>query len=149
MYFKFERDFVEPNIKCIPMVVRLKLDSCGIKLKLSEWSRLTVAEREHLATAPCKMPNEVSQYRKNLQQLVLERTGEHVAEIPVEDNPLWSMTDEVPGPVKEKLTEEGSTASVHDWQQLTELQRFALLKLSRPGHENRNFIKAIKEFNLI
>ncbi|HMJ70182.1 MAG TPA: nitrate reductase associated protein [Cyclobacteriaceae bacterium] len=28
----------------------------------------------------------------------------------------------------------------------TELQRFALLKLTRPGHENRNFPRAVTEF---
>ena len=38
-YFDFEEDFVEKNIRCIPMIVRFKMDEAGIKLKLSEWSR--------------------------------------------------------------------------------------------------------------
>jgi hypothetical protein len=29
------------------------------------------------------------------------------------------------------------------------LQRFVLIKLCRPGHENENFPKAVKEFGLI
>ena len=35
------------------------------------------------------------------------------------------------------------------WGTLTSLQRFALLKLCKPGHENKNFSKALKEFNLL
>ena len=37
-YFNFEEDFVEKNIRCIPMIVRFKMDKAGIKLKLAEWS---------------------------------------------------------------------------------------------------------------
>jgi hypothetical protein len=35
------------------------------------------------------------------------------------------------------------------WQQLNELQRFALVKLSHPGHEHRNLPAALREFGLI
>lgn len=148
MYFKFEEDFVEPNIKCIPMVVRFKLDACGIKLKLAEWSKMTVAEREHFATVSCTSPNEISSYRNELQQLVIERTGSNPSEIPIEQSPAWARTDVIPQALSEKFEEEGLSLTVHEWQGLTDLQRFALLKLSRPGHENKNFIKAIREFGL-
>ncbi|MBD0342498.1 MAG: nitrate reductase associated protein, partial [Microcoleus sp. Co-bin12] len=36
-FFEFEADFVEA-LRCIPMKVRLKLDTCGIKLKLQDWN---------------------------------------------------------------------------------------------------------------
>jgi hypothetical protein len=32
---------------------------------------------------------------------------------------------------------------------LSPAQRFALIKLSRPSHENHNFLPALKEFELI
>ncbi|MDR9402251.1 MAG: nitrate reductase associated protein, partial [Halothece sp. Uz-M2-17] len=35
------------------------------------------------------------------------------------------------------------------WQKLTPLQRFALIKLSRPSHENKNFYPALKEFAIL
>jgi hypothetical protein len=35
------------------------------------------------------------------------------------------------------------------WQHLNELQRFALVKLSHPGHEHRNLPAALREFGLI
>jgi len=37
---------------------------------------------------------------------------------------------------------------VEDWARLDELQRFALVKLSHPGHEHRNLPRALQEFGL-
>lgn len=149
MYFNFESDFVEPGIKCIPMIVRFKLDACGIKLKLAEWSRMTPAEREHFSKTPCTSPVEIAGYREELKQLVLSRTGNYAAEIPVEESPSWSITDFVPDTISEQSVKEGISITLDEWQRLNDLQRFALVKLSRPGHENKNFIKAVAEFGLL
>lgn len=148
MYFDFETDFVEPNIRCIPMIVRFKLDACGVKLKLAEWSRMTPEERQRFAEAPCVTPEEIRRYREDLRQLILERTGNAVSEFPVEENPGWKSTNTIPLSVAEKFAETGSSLSLEAWAGLTDLQRFALLKLSRPGHENKNFPKAVVEFKL-
>lgn len=147
-FFKFEEDFVEPNIRCIPMIVRFKLDACGIKLKLSEWSRMTADEREHLAESFCETPQEIAQYRENLIRLILDRIKSPATEFPVPQNPAWSQMDAIPCTIKEKLIEHSWSVSLQQWQKLTDLQRFALLKLSYPGHENKNFPKAIREFGL-
>jgi len=148
IFFNFEEDFVEANIRCIPMIVRFKLDACGIKLKLAEWSRMTAAEREHLATAGCDTPHEVARYREDLRELIFQRAGNLPAEIPVQENPAWSRTDEIPNTIKEKLLETRSHLSLDQWKRLTPLQRFALLKLSYSGHENKNFPRAMQEFGL-
>ena len=148
VFFRFESDFVESHIRCIPMIVRFKLDACGIKLKLAEWSRMTAQEREHLAAAGCETAYEVLQYRDDLSRLILERTGNQPTRIPVAENPAWSRTDEIPHTIQEKLAERGSSLSPKQWERLTRLQRFALLKLSYPGHENKNFPKAMEEFEL-
>lgn len=148
-YFLFEEDFVENNVRCIPMIVRFKLDACGIKLKLAEWSRMNVHERENLANLACETHEEISQYRYYLQQLIYTRTGNTATELPLMENPAWSMLDEIPFPLQEKLQEFSWTISLQQWQKLSDLQRFALLKLSYPGHENKNFPKAMKEFELV
>jgi hypothetical protein len=147
-FFRFEEDFVEDNVRCIPMIVRFKLDACGIKLKLSEWSKMDAVERETLVNMECESFEEIVQYRQHLQHLILKRTGEKGTEIPVMTNPAWSIKDEIPFPLLEKLKEFNWTLSIRAWQSLSDLQRFALLKLSYPGHENRNFPKAMKEFQL-
>jgi hypothetical protein len=51
-FFEFESDFAQDSIKCIPMIVRFKLDACGIKLRLSEWSRMSAEERQTLVNLP-------------------------------------------------------------------------------------------------
>ena len=48
-YFMFEEDFMGNNIRCIPMIIRFKMDKAGIKLKLSEWNRLDIDEKILLA----------------------------------------------------------------------------------------------------
>lgn len=148
-YFRFEEDFVEENVRCIPMIVRFKLDACGIKLKLAEWSKMTPEERTSLAVLPCYTSFEVEQYRSNLIELIHERTGNEATELPLTENPVWENLEDIPYPLQEKLKELNYSVALEQWQQLSNLQRFALLKLSYPGHENKNFPKALREFELI
>jgi len=147
-YFKFEEDFIEESVRCIPMIVRFKLDTCGIKLKLMEWSKMTVTERSNLAEYPCQTRNEVQTYRRYLQQIVRIRAGQDATDLEIDNNPLWATQTEVPWLFLEKLKELNLSVSLHQWQRLSALQRFALLKLCSPGHENKNFPRALKEFNL-
>jgi hypothetical protein len=146
--FGFEEDFADADIRCIPMIVRFKLDACGIKLKLAEWSRMTVQERRHLTHARCEEPGHLMQFRDYLCKRITERTGNIPTTIPVPENPSWSRTDEIPYTVLEKLSEVSCVVTIDDWRRLTDLQRFALLKLSYGGHENKNFPKALLEFGL-
>jgi hypothetical protein len=147
-FFEFEADFVD-SLRCIPMQVRCKLDTCGIKLKLSDWSHLAQAEREALVELPCTTEGEVQAYRQYLQNLILQRTGASAADLPIEAHPAWLDANTVPVNLQEKAREFGVTLSPQKWAELTPLQRFALIKLSRSGHENQNFPKALKEFYLL
>jgi hypothetical protein len=144
--FRFEQDFVEEGMRCIPMMVRFNLDNCGVKLKLSEWSRLSEDERTHLAEVPCSSGGEIATYRAWLRTTVLDRCGSFPADLPFESEPLWAEVDEVPAMVQEKLNELNQSMTISEWAGLSDLQRFALVKLSRPGHENRNFPLALIEF---
>lgn len=147
-FFEFERDFAESGIRCIPMIVRFKLDACGIKLKLTEWSRMKAHERGWLVTAPCGSTREIADYREALRTLIFQRSGSDATEIPIEERPAWSQVDVIPITVKEKLHESGYVLTLQQWRGLSGLQRFALVKLSNPGHENKNFPKAMAEFGL-
>lgn len=148
-YFQFEEDFMEDGIRCIPMIVRFKLDACGIKLKLAEWSRFSVNEREYLAALPCTTTADTARYRRYLEQCIRHRTGNTPTLLDVNPAPLWAVLNRIPEGIREKFTELGSIITTDQWKLLTELQRFALLKLSRPGHENKNFPKAAREFGLL
>lgn len=148
-YFQFEQDFMEDNIRCIPMIVRFKLDACRVKLKLKEWSKLTMDEREQLATLPTETLAEINFYSGYLIDLIQKRTGENATQLPSNKlNSSWSFTDKLPAELQDKLSEVEMKLTIDQWNNLSVLKRFALIKLTRPGHENRNFPRAMREFGL-
>src|SRR5258705_8941733 len=69
-YFLFEEDFIEKNVRCIPMIVRFKMDKAGIKLKLAEWSKFSVGERIELAKNDCGTGKEEQEYHQYLAALI-------------------------------------------------------------------------------
>ena len=148
-YFMFEEDFMENNIRCIPMIIRFKMDKAGIKLKLSEWNRLSIEEKILLAKLKCSSGEETEHYNKYLKGLIKERTGREATILEVDQNPLWENVSSLPEKLNEILAVFDWQLSIEQWKDLTSLQRFALLKLCRPGHENKNFPKAMKEFKLL
>lgn len=147
-FFQFESDFVE-SLRCIPMQVRFKLDTCGVKLKLHQWNKLSDSDRRQLVEAPCETDAETQAYRSQLHELIEQRTGETVSDLPIDPNPAWNDSNNIPDSVQMKAEEMGATIQKLQWEKLTPLQRFALIKLSRSGHENSNFLPALKEFHLI
>jgi hypothetical protein len=147
-YFKFEADFVD-SLRCIPMIVRLKLDTCGVKLKLAEWNRFTQPECQQLVELPCESESEIATYREYVSQLIFEHTGHAASLLAIDPQPPWSNDREIPDSVTTKITEERISIDLSQWQQLTTIQRFALIKLTRSQHENNNFIPALKEFGLL
>lgn len=148
-YFQFEEDFIEDGIRCIPMIVRFKLDKCGIKLKLSEWSKFSINERDLLCEMECNDQAELRFYRNYLQRLVYNYTGKEATELIIDKDPEWSHENEVPFLLQQELSKYNWKISLRQWKSLSNLKRFALMKLSKPGHENKNFPKAIKEFELV
>ena len=147
-FLQFETDFVE-SLRCIPMIVRMKLDTCGVKLKLEHWNQFTQTERQNLVTMPCNSDREIADYREYLQNLVIAHTGNPAKELPVDTHPAWVNQSEIPEALTTKAEESNIAISLQQWSNLTRLQRFALIKLSRPSHENRNFIPALKEFGIV
>ena len=146
-FFQFEADFVD-SLRCIPMQVRYKLDTCGIKLKLQQWFQFDQAERQQLVDLPCEAEADVAAYRNYLRQLISDRTGTAATDLPVEAHPAWLDTEVIPDSVQAKTAEVGHELTAEQWRSLSPLQRFALIKLSRSGHENSNFLPALQEFRL-
>lgn len=147
-FFQFEADFVD-SLNCIPMQVRYKLDTCGVKLKLVHWHKFPQEIRFQLCDRPCDSFTEVKDYHDWLHQQVIEYTGSEAKDLPIEENPPWLDDTIVPEMVQTKAQAFNLTLTVEQWANLTPLQRFALIKLSRSSHENANFMPAMKEFNLV
>lgn len=145
---RFEADF-EPALPCIPMAVRLKLDLAGIKLTIKDWYRLGEADRRALLQQPCDGPAHVETFGALVRARVHARCGHLPEALPVPPLPPWDDLQQIPGDLLEKATAEGLMLDPPRWASLTRLQRFALVKLSRPRHHNRNFLPAFREFGLV
>ncbi len=146
-FFQFEKDFIE-SLNCIPMVVRMKLDTCGVKLKLTHWNQFSQEERKNLVEMSCYSSEEAQSYKELLQNLVQAKTGSFAGELSIPPHPPWLDTVNIPVMVQQKAAEFEVSISQQQWSNLTPLQRFALIKLSRASHENKNFLPALKEFKL-
>ena len=131
------------------MIVRFKMDNAGIKLKLTEWSRFNAMERKELALKPISTKDELTNYRNSLSSLIYKYTGNSPTPLGPNPNPEWANINAVPKPLIEKSKEFNWVITTEQWSDLTTLQRFALLKLCRPGHENKNFPKAMREFGIV
>jgi hypothetical protein len=132
-----------------PIIVRFKLDNCGIKLKLTKWRKMTAAERVSLANQACDSEEEILAYRNSLKNLVFSYTKREASDLSIQRNPPWAMDPEVPSMLVEKLTESNVSLTISQWQRLEILQRFALTKLCGSNHERKNFVRALKEFKLV
>lgn len=148
VFFDFEADFVD-SLRCIPMSVRLKLDTCGVKLKLAEWNHFTKAECDRLVELPCERAEEIAAYREYLNQLIVHHTSREPTLLAIDPSPAWLDDRSIPPSIVDKASADGVELTLAQWQQLTPLQRFALIKLTRSSHENNNFVPAMKEFGLV
>ena len=143
-FFAFESDFVD-SLRCIPMIVRYKLDTCRVKLQLSDWAKFNYQEKDALADLPCHLAEEVEAYAEYVNGLVWKYTST-VPSLLKNLDPAWVY---VPAEVREKAQEWNCPViNASQWMQLDVLERFALVKLSRSGHEGRNFPRALAEFGL-
>ena len=146
-FFNFEADFVD-SLRCIPMIVRLKLDTCGVKLKLAEWNHFSQPECEQLVELPCEESVDVAGYKEYVSKLIFQHTNNQASLLSIDPNPPWLNDREIPPSIVTKATEQQVNISLDRWRNLTPLQRFALIKLTRSQHENNNFLPALIEFGL-
>jgi hypothetical protein len=143
----FEADFAG-DLRCIPMAVRRKLDLAGVKLKLIQWHGLAAEERQRLLAWP---DDEAA--LAGLRSWLLERSaslpdGPAGAMAPATDSP-WQQGEVLPEVLERSCRQLGLEVEAGRWRQLDALQRFALVKLSHPGHEHRNLPRALREFGLL
>lgn len=146
--FDFESDFVDA-LRCIPMAVRLKLDTSGIKLSLDQWSRFTQEDRQRLLMTPCAGAAGIEAYRRALVDLVALRANDVAKALADPPCGQWDNRRQAPAMVVNFARSAGLRPPTNrQWGALTRLQRFALIKLTRDSHDNVNFVPAMDEFGL-
>ena len=145
--FAFEADFTS-SLRCIPMAVRRKLDLAGVKLKLVHWSELSEPER-HALLAWGDGPEAIEALREHLLARTAQLSPGVAGSLPRPEQEPWQQTAALPACLQQSCEQLGLQIRPGAWGQLDELQRFALVKLSHPGHEHRNLPAALAEFDLL
>ena len=141
--FGFEKDFVG-NWRCIPLCVRRKLDLIGVKLKLSHWMDFTQEQRQDLVDW-LDQPSALSGMREHLRKLTLETVDGIVKDLPMAVDEPWQTLAVIPQAVQQAAWERSASIGTNQWADLFELERFALCKLVRPGHDHHNLDAAFSE----
>jgi hypothetical protein len=136
--FAFESDF-GGDLRCIPMAVRRKLDLCGRKLRLQTWLSWSEERRRTLLHWPDDGAGLAG---------LAEALDDETTPLPPARQEPWQGNAPVPSVVASATGALGLAIGDADWNRLDELQRFALLKLSLPGHGRQNLARALAEFGL-
>ena len=141
--FYFESDFVG-SWRCIPLCVRRKLDLIGLKLKLSHWLALTHPQRQELVDWRDDSVA-LEQLRVHLQRRTQSMSDGMAKDLPPAQGEPWQSLDVVPQQLREAGLKLNRDLSLASWVKMSELERFALCKLARPGHDHHNLAAAFNE----
>ncbi len=141
--FAFELDFIG-TWRCIPLCVRRKLDLIGLKLKLSHWLEFSYQDRQQLVDWPDDTIalEQLRQYLCSCTGKMVE--GEAVSLLPARSE-AWQNSGLIPELLIEAAVGRQIVLDLNQWALLSELERFALCKLVRPGHDHHNLTAAFIE----
>ena len=135
--FAFEQDFIG-SWRCI-LCVRRKLDLVGVKLKLNHWLTSKDQRQPWWIGRMAPMPSNVNTCDST------RMPDGMVKDLPPVCSASWQKVDELPALVQEAATVRGVQLTLEQWALLSELDRFALCKLARPGHDHHNLEAAFSE----
>ncbi|WP_449371442.1 nitrate reductase associated protein [Thiomonas sp.] len=148
LLFKFESDYAK-TLCCMPMIVRYKLDACRIKLSLQDWQSLDQATRKRLIAEGVDPLGGTRRYRHLLAQAIVHQAKSRLVRMPANQEDVEWNRLRMPDRVRQNALDRGLRLDgPRAWSELDALQRFTLFKLTRPGHKNRNFPLALREFGL-
>ena len=141
--FAFEQDFIG-SWRCIPLCVRRKLDLVGLKLKLSHWLEMSHEQRQDLVDWD-DSPDHLAQMRDQLRAWTASMADGVLKDLPPAQTEPWQLTDQLPDQLLDAARRRGIDLTTQAWMRMRELDRFALCKLARPGHDHHNLEAAFSE----
>jgi|SRR5690606_6120968 len=147
--FQFEQDKYYA-LRRIPMAMRIKLDLAGYKLSIRDWSKFSRPDREALAAMAYETDEQLHAFRTRVKALVAAIQGDSTEMPPCPRPAPWEITEHVPEPTRELIAAQGAAPpTVAQWAAFSPLQRYALVKLTRPGAKNEKLPAALREFGLL
>jgi len=144
--FRFEEDYRE-DLHFVPMAMRYRLDLAGMKVGLAEWLLFPVEERFALAAYPLGAGSDCEGFRQALRAVARVRLGREPQSIAPADAAEWGVSIPLPEPVRAAC--EGSEAKEMEshWAGLSDLRRYALLKMASSRRQPDGFRRAREEFS--
>ncbi|MDQ9169136.1 nitrate reductase associated protein [Oxalobacteraceae bacterium R-40] len=142
------------GLRRFPMYFRLKLDVCGIKLSKRDWISFDLAEKERLISMPCETPEQIMAFREKLKSMI-RACGGNSFEFPAigvlhHGQGPWADKAKVPDTVRQQVNALLNGAlNLDRWANLSDLQRFALIKLTTPGKIKPDLRIVLEEFSLL
>lgn len=141
--FKFEGDIAE-SLECVPMSVRRKLDTIGLKISLKQWQALPRSDR----LAICHLPANLEEEREALSMFIrdaVSRVGGSANPLSQEDRDQAEPPAAPPADLVERSANLGFTLTPAVWSRLDSDERYALTKLGSGNKPSHNLSAALKE----
>jgi hypothetical protein len=145
-FFEFESEYAH-DLHFVPIAMRYRLDKAGLKISLADWLKISVADRFELATYPSDPDASFQAFAELLKAKLQNAFGNEPTALPLVNPEEWSSTLPLPPSIRESCGPDGGYKMEALWGTLTELQRYALFKLSRSRREPEAFPRAWAEFS--
>lgn len=143
--FDFESGY-SADLHFLPMAMRYRLDLAGIKIGLKAWMGIPVHDRFALAAYPIAPGDGAAGFKEEAARVLFANAREQIESIPKADPEEWGISIRPPEPVRLACEIAGMSMETDAWKRLGELQRYALLKLSKSRREPEAFGRAWREF---
>jgi hypothetical protein len=131
------------------MAVVRQLEPAGVKLILQHRNELSEAERQELL-AWGDDGAAIEAMREHLLARTAGLSASQAKELPRPHGEPWQQSEQLPVVLTASCAHQlGLELTARGWAKRNELRRFALAKLSHPGHEHRNLPRALAEFGLL
>jgi len=143
--FGFERELYS-TLSCLPLAVRYKLDSIGIKITIKQWLALDMDDRRAICEKPAGNDEERRLMTDYVCRLIAQRSGEKPSFLSIEQQATALQTRHMPAAIAEQAGSLGYELDANRWKMLDEDQRYALLKFAGDDRRRVKFAAALEEF---
>lgn len=142
--FQYETAFYQ-GLERLPLHVRMKLDTTGVKLSLKDWLAFHIEERNVICHLPVEREDEKQAFKDYLNFLCQHYCGAPVKLLPPVDPLAWDLSNQVPAPVVKLSADNDKTVTLEEWVGWASHQRYALYKTAISRSEPETFFAVLDE----
>jgi hypothetical protein len=146
MFYRYQHESdIYPDLRRIPLYVRMKLDLTGIKIGLKDWLAFNIEERTVLCHLPVESEEEKQAFASYVDFLSRRYRNAPVTRTAAMSSSLWNNRLEVPLVVAERNAAQTPPVTVDEWGRWKFHQRYALYKTALSQSEPEQFFAVLKE----